>query len=136
MSNFYNNTLLQNGAGNTIQLIGHSNNTGTPLEHCSVDELREEAAMRRKLLGEERRQILRIIVKLLIWFFSGGGASYITAHWLGDSHWLTLCLLTIGVVFPVTALLALSQNAESAFARRQLSTLREIQFLIREKESN
>ena len=135
MAHITQSSIQQAGSGNVIQLIGPSNEEGKPLAQCTPKELRQEDAGRRQLLRQERQRQWLLAFKFLVWLLSGGGATWLTAHWLPWTHWLSLALIFGGVILPGMALYAFSQAGDSEFARRQIATLKEIGHLLREKDS-
>lgn len=135
MAHITQSNILQTGAGNVIQVIGPSNEEGKPLSQCTSEELRQEEAERRRLLKQERQRQWLLVLKLMMWLLSGGGATWFTSHWLPWTHWLSLVLIFGGVLAPGMAIYALSQQGDSQFAQRQIATLQEIAYLLREKGS-
>lgn len=133
MAHITNSPIQQVGSGNLIQLISSATDHGKPLAQCTIDELREENAWRKRLLQQERRRQWWLAIKLLSWLLMGGGATWLVTLWTHWSHWLSLSVAIVGVGLPSMALYALSQKGDSEFAQRQLGALREIAHLLREK---
>lgn len=136
MAYIYNSPIHQTGTGNVLQLTGHSADEGKPLTQYSVEELRAERAWRRQLLNSERQRHWAMLAKLALWLFTGSGVTWLSAGALLWSHWVTIAAAAVGVALPGMAIYALSQRGDSEFATRQLQTLQEIGFLLREKGSS
>jgi hypothetical protein len=135
MSNhFHQSPIVQNGQGNVVQVMSVESGEGKPLVQCTPAELRAERRHRARLLAQERSRQRWLLLRLLLWLLFGGGASHFSSLWLGWSHSLTLALAGFGVALPVALLHQQSQRGESTFALRQLATLQEIDFLLREKQ--
>lgn len=132
MTNISNNQIQQGGTGNVLQ-IAVASTSGKSLDACSLEELRQESRIRTGLLRQEERRLLNQVLALVSWLVLGGGSTWFASQWLPWSHWLMIALGAIGVVIPGMAIYARSQLGESEFSMRQRATLKEIDYLLREK---
>lgn len=134
MAQIHGSSIQQSGTGNVVQVIGHAINDGKPFDQCSASELEAEKEWRKQLLNSERRRHMLLLVKLALWLLTGSGATWLSATVLGFSHLLTVLAAAVGAMTPAMAIYALSQKGDSEFASRQVQALREISYLLREKD--
>ena len=102
------------------------------LIHCNNDELLHEEAHRRKVLYKERRRKYKITIKILagcgmLLLFAGGWFFF-------KGHWDVVSALT-GLAGGLFGFATLSgADTPTAFEKRQIDALNEIDTLLRERD--